>query len=324
MQLLNNPDLSENIKKSQQTEGHIRDIASAITVTRDKYFPEMRLPIIAGGAIRDVVFGTHPRDYDVFLDVSYLPKDEQEDATLVMLSGILTELDKTGKYPSLTKSNMTQIGGIGGDSSIYEQDPSWKDFFVYENTPAVDEHFDAQIEEWHDPHEVRVVERPFLSIQTIGNNDKRLSLEDPTEFLEYFDWPLVRAMFDPAINKFRFHTDFIEQLDKKKIVVDNKRTYERVNRWLLRFEHGGKFEIVRNWTPQYANKYTVGPSWDLNTQTAITETYGDIVQRYLAPAAMANFIDLEMIALANIAGIDNAIPVPPGQEQVEVDPLNGL
>lgn len=237
--------LTESIDKSisKTTDENIRAIGDAIKQAREEGFPILRTPIIAGGAVRDYVFGLAPNDYDVFLDVSKIPKEEQEDA--VMLFGLrvldnLTE-DENTKYLPLEDNTLIDITARSSyEGTLANIDPRWKDFVVFE-TGAFSERVGRM---WHeeygqDPAAANDKYR-FLKIQFIGHNDERLSNENPLSFVEYFDYGLVRCLYDPEAREYALHPDFIETLEKKVEESDNERTVGRLQNFRSRFILNGK------------------------------------------------------------------------------------
>lgn len=54
-------------------------------------FPEVPCPVIAGGSIRDMIFGVNPKDYDIFVDVSNIDADAADDLALLISYEIVKE-----------------------------------------------------------------------------------------------------------------------------------------------------------------------------------------------------------------------------------------
>src|SRR5690606_18644501 len=67
----------------------------------------------------------------------------------------------------------------------------------------------------------------FPMLQVIGHKDDRLRTE-PVAFLEYFDYALVRGLFDPADMTFAFHPSLRQTLLSREIPYNNQKTLNRV------------------------------------------------------------------------------------------------
>lgn len=233
-------DLTESVNKerSATVDENIHAVGEAIKRARDKGFGSLRTPILAGGAIRDYVYGLTPQDYDVFLDVSDIPEDEQEDSVLLFGLRVIDELVNVegSKFLALTDNTLRRLGA----DNPYERedanvDPRWKNFYVFETGP-----FDERIqriwnEDMNENAERANDQYRFIKLQFIGHNDARLSKEDPTEFVEYFDYELVRCLFDPEIMAYRLHDDFVRVVNSKTLTVKEEQTARRVYDWTSRF-----------------------------------------------------------------------------------------
>lgn len=237
-------DLTESVNKerSKTTDENIHLVGEAIKRARDKGFGSLRTPILAGGVVRDYVYGLTPNDYDIFLDVSSIPEDEQEDAVLLFGLRVIDELTAAddSKFKALEDNTLRKLGVDNpyGDAIGNTQagtDPRWKNFYVFETGP-----FNERIQRiWNedvaeDANRANDMFR-FIKLQFIGHNDTRLSQEDPTEFVEYFDYELVRCLFDPEVMAYRLHDDFVKVVNSKEITVTDRRTRDRVIGWTNNF-----------------------------------------------------------------------------------------
>ena len=243
---------STTLYQSTQTGENIRDIGEAVKAAREKGFPILRTPIIAGGAIRDYVYGLKPEDYDIFIDVSKIAEEDQEDAVLLFGMRVIDELVKNHgtKFLSLEDTTLRKLGDeapYGTDDNPNRHiDPRWKKFYVFETgdfnerasrmrAEAIRERFGEQI--LLPENGTSEIDRNFQfpKIQFIGHNDDRLSQNDPLPFVEYFDYELVRCLYDPEVREFKLHEDFIRAATEKVLKSDDDRVRARIQSFLRRF-----------------------------------------------------------------------------------------
>lgn len=230
-------DLTESVNKerSATVDENIHAVGEAIKRARDKGFGSLRTPILAGGAIRDYVYGLTPQDYDVFLDVTNIPEDEQEDAVLLFGLRVIDELTAAddSKFKALEDNTLRKLGAAYGLEGRNGQ--NGQGFYVFETGP-----FDERIQRiWNEDVAIDADRANdqfrFIKLQFIGHSDTRLSKEDPTEFVEGFDYELVRGLFDPEIMAYRLHDDFVKVVNSKTLTVREERTARRVYDWTSRF-----------------------------------------------------------------------------------------
>lgn len=230
-------DLTESVNKerSATVDENIHAVGEAIKRARDKGFGSLRTPILAGGAIRDYVYGLTPQDYDVFLDVTNIPEDEQEDAVLLFGLRVIDELTAAddSKFKALEDNTLRKLGAAYGLEGRNGQ--NGQGFYVFETGP-----FDERIQRiWNEDVAIDADRANdqfrFIKLQFIGHSDTRLSKEDPTEFVEGFDYELVRGLFDPEIMAYRLHDDFVRVVNSKTLTVKEERTARRVYDWSSRF-----------------------------------------------------------------------------------------
>jgi hypothetical protein len=233
---------SVNPIRSQETDQNIRDIGTAIVEAQKKSFGGIRTPVIAGGAIRDFVYGLNPNDYDIFFDVSSIDKEEQDDAVMLFGLRILDELTALfgDRYSALKDNTLVQRGVGDYAHAMFRHaecvDPRWKDFIVYETADGSEEAW-QRFEELHriDPEEANKLQ--FIKLQFIGHNDSRLSQENVLPFVEYFDYSMCRGLYDPRTEEYLLHDDFVASANSKIIEVDNQRSLQRANEWNGRFRY---------------------------------------------------------------------------------------
>lgn len=207
------------------TKALITKIGEAINrVQENKRYADIHTPVIAGGSLRDMVFGITPNDYDIFVDASNV--DDKEDFTLLYLNDLLLELkeDMDIGEALFEEACVKELG------KEYGGDPANK-FPVYEISREA-------------PDGAIIWDNNVPKIQLISRSDPRLS-EAPKEFLDDFDYSAVKALYDPTGEGFFFHKEFKDFLKSKTIEVHNDNTYSRVMKWRNRI-YGAKppFKVV--------------------------------------------------------------------------------
>lgn len=202
---------------SEQNSATITDIGEAIRQVVDENFPQLRYPVIAGGAIRDTIFGLPIKDFDIFFDTSVFEDEEREDIALLLIAMVCEKLSEE-KYPDLNNCRFNMVGHNDG-YALGEGKDRKVPFVVYENnSPLVEDDI-----RWGDVPDV-----PPIMLQVIGHKDDRLRTE-PVAFLECFDYGLVRGLFDPSNMAFAFHDSLQETLASREIPCNNQKTLNRVS-----------------------------------------------------------------------------------------------
>lgn len=190
-----NKDVCKSIERAEGSCEQIKQIAEAISTVSRKHFPSLPVPCIAGGSIRDTVFGLPPRDYDVFLDVHELSEDEKDDHVLLFGTYVLEQL-----FP-FNPPSVRQLDGYTRDTPQALE----KDFVVYENVTGLPK------------------------IQFIGRTQTK------DELLSSFDWPLTKAMYNPETGDFIFDDAFINCMNTRKIKCRDQEEDARVANWVSRY-----------------------------------------------------------------------------------------
>lgn len=237
---------SFNEEQTLITKNKIVEIGNAVREVAEVFMPGARLPIIAGGAVRDMFFGMEPKDYDVFFDVSTISdEDGRDDFVLLFADAVRHKLMATTEPDQkFTRLRSVGLGGSYGSHSSDVNAHGWATgkFFVYETLPDnevwgqyLNEQFAA------DPH--AVINNP-IRVQIIGHIDPNLANDVP-KFIEGFDYGLVKCWYDPSDEEFVFTDEFKEVLETKKIVYTENQTAERVGVWSNRWYWG-----IQKWNPE--------------------------------------------------------------------------
>lgn len=214
---------------SEQNRATIMDIGEALRQVVNENFPQLRYPVVAGGAIRDTIFGLPIKDFDIFFDTSVFEDEEREDIALLLIAMVCEKLGQH-EYPELRNCRFGMVGHNDG-YAVGEGEDRKVPFVVYENYPfkvAEEAGWNWEQNMWNEV-EAAPPPRPyaFPMLQVIGHKDDRLRTE-PVEFLEYFDYGLVRGLFDPNDMTFAFHDSLAETLLSREIPCSNQKTLNRV------------------------------------------------------------------------------------------------
>jgi len=231
---------STNIKQSKRLDGVIKALGIAIKEARDESFSALRTPVIAGGAIRDAMYGLPVNDYDVFLDISKIPEDEQEDVVLLFGVRVVDALQKDPRFRTIKDNTLRGVNSVDYMGSSAKQGAGA--FFVFEtgeyNPDAVEAY---NLEFWEpggyaEPRWTEIENKYiFLRIQFIGHRDERLSQEDPISFVDGFDYNMVRCLYDPQTSQYKLSDSFMEGVNSKVIEVDNDRPKTRAYSFIGKF-----------------------------------------------------------------------------------------
>jgi hypothetical protein len=213
---------------SEQNRATIMDVGEALRQVVNENFPQLRYPVIAGGAIRDTIFGLPIKDFDIFFDTSVFEDEEREDIALLLIAMVCEKLGEH-EYPNLRNCRFGMVGHNDG-YAVGEGEDRKVPFVVYENYP-----YEEPVQEWIPDqnmwNEAEAVPDPrpyaFPMLQVIGHKDDRLRTE-PVAFLEYFDYDLVRGLFDPNDMKFAFHPSLEQTILSREISYNNQKTLYRV------------------------------------------------------------------------------------------------
>lgn len=214
---------------SEQNRATIMDVGEALRQVVNENFPQLRYPVVAGGPIRDTIFGLPIKDFDIFFDTSVFEDEEREDIALLLIAMVCEKLGEH-EYPELRNCRFGMVGHNDG-YAVGEGEDRKVPFVVYENYP-----YESPPGEWIpgqlDLDELVLAAPPprpyaFPMLQVIGHKDDRLRTE-PVAFLEYFDYGLVRGLFDPNDMTFAFHDSLQETLLSREIPYNNQKTLNRV------------------------------------------------------------------------------------------------
>lgn len=228
---------TSNINVSNDNLCWVSELGEAIEECGNlpRYKNNMRLPVIAGGAIRDIFFGLVPKDYDVFFDVSHIKDpDEKEDFVLNYL-GDLVEIAKGRPHIG----NDLVEASIESLSDAYRPGDDANSFLVYQTGWTFSENWP---------------EVPMI-IQGIGRNDPLLSQDNPVDFLKTFDYDAVKVLYDPLDKEFKCLPEFEKFLETLTLETDNQETLNRIHSWTGRMYTAGKIKVIDN-TPKQKEMYS--------------------------------------------------------------------
>jgi len=251
---------SFNKETSELTDETIRIIGAAIKESRDKSFQILRTPVIAGGAVRDAVYGLPPKDYDIFLDVSGVPEDEREDVVLLFGLRVLDNLQHDKRFRTLADLTLHPIGENGGYRD--EVPNSFIGFETREHNPEAVEEYHNALRDLQGDYALYDVflenlkqEMRFINLQFIGKTEPSLSRDDVLPFVETFDYGLVKGLYDPEKEAYELAPSFIETANTKTLESGDSKTLSRMRDFLRRADYvkKGYFTVVDK-TPKVLKK----------------------------------------------------------------------
>lgn len=202
----------------------IRAIAETVMKVFTERFPQVRPPVIAGGAIRDAILCKSPKDFDIFVDLSTYETPEEAEDGLCLMAGLLAEAFGRGCVEHSTAAE----GRYGIMEDVEE---SGLDCFGVYNII------------WQppsDPNPVIDIARVAASqgrlavpYQLIGRRSAPELSNNPLKWVtEKFDYSAVKALFDPTTMKYAFSEEFKQAFKDKWVTVDNAASYSRAKRSL--------------------------------------------------------------------------------------------
>jgi hypothetical protein len=208
---------TKNVHQSNQDITGLTIVADNLKKVSSNYGIK---PVIAGGAIRDILLGYYPKDHDVFIDVSKFAEDPDAlqdfiDVFLydfcVSVSGGNTNFDFP--YSIKPKNNDTTLT-------------------VWANEEYKDMEGTFEVREWW-PTYVNAQ----CPIQFIFMKEPMIE-EDAGQFIsDKFDYSLVKCYMDIETQKIYASDEFMKDIDATRITVKDESTRLRVNRWANRTGH---------------------------------------------------------------------------------------
>lgn len=198
---------------SEKNKEMVERVSAVLQDVLETKFPELGHGIIAGGAIRDTVLGLHINDYDIFIDVSSIEKDEKDDTALLLAASLKDEeIVKNVTLADLRPFDFGDSGIIGyKKEDVRDGQPTIKAIYnlvLYRNIPD-----------------------RTLKLQVIAHDDPTIST-DPMSFVAGFDYSLVRGFVHNG--GWQFSPEFVADLESKEISIRSESCELRVKRWLAR------------------------------------------------------------------------------------------
>lgn len=173
--------------------GHLEQL---VELLNKAVLPDTRVPVIAGGSVRDMFFGLPPNDYDIFMDLSPFTDDEKDDALLLTAMRLREALGLTEENAPLYAKHKGHYEAVLNAFMVYE------------------------------------CMAPMYTFQLIGYNNPLLTT-NPKQFVEEsFDWSLTKALYDPLHGKPEFCEEFLETLQTGVIKPKDDSAYSRASTWL--------------------------------------------------------------------------------------------
>jgi len=204
-------DTSKYVPTSESVIKRLCEAADNLKKAADTYGVK---PLIAVGAVRDLLFGYEPKDIDIFIDVSKFAEDPDG----------LTDFIDIFLYDFCVR--------VDGDLDL-------EIGFPYNIVPTLDERVQAHYKDMEGTFEVREwwgpnSEQPF---QFIFMKEPMIE-QDPSQFISNkFDYSLVKCYMDIETQKIYASDEFMKDIDATRIIVKDESARLRVNRWANRTGH---------------------------------------------------------------------------------------
>jgi hypothetical protein len=212
---------SINVSLSNEMRDQLIEYSDSLKTLFER-FPEVPLPKIMGGYLRDLIFGLKPNDLDIFIDTSSLESEEERQDLLCAIASTMKDIAPRFRY----------LEYLGNDY-IASQGKTDNPFYVYQI-----------LSDWEVGQAF-----PPLPLQFIGHNNELIS-KDPFKFVEeYFDWELCKIFYCPVEEKIFPTSTFLKTLISKELVADSEQTLRRISNWKDKWENASKkypFSIKEN------------------------------------------------------------------------------
>lgn len=195
-------------------------------------YPAMGRPLIAGGSVRDIMFGTALNDVDIFFDTSRLDPDERDDIILLFGLGVMERvaaLIPGGEYVSNVLSKM--------EGTAYDK--------VKDNTMSV---WSSGYFSYHSATNKQFARAFGTRFQFVGKSAREI--ETPKEFVKEFDYQYVKAWIDRDSGEAVYSDEFKKGGD---ISFEDITTYNRASRWAARFTTESPFPF------KFSSQYKEAP-----------------------------------------------------------------
>ena len=212
-----------------------------------------RVPIIAGGAIRDIYFPKQDRtkDYDVFLHIPDKTSEEIDDIVyeygLTIIDNICKKLSiKSTDYFVVKKEFSQYIDNTMPMPATRITDAQFQTntFSVYDLTPR-------------DTFDHLVLSFP---IQLVVRNEKILLEKDCLSFLDTFDYSLVKCMFDPLDMQYKISEELKTVLETKELIIDFSKFPNDTAIWITYRRALGALRNFAAWSLKNTNDRTFDES----------------------------------------------------------------
>lgn len=171
-------------------------------------------PIVAGGSIRDAILGYAPKDFDIFIDVSSIPDEEERD-----------DFIESFVYDFAVAKNGIKFAETSGWPYKMQRDESAE----REGYGEMEGSF--SVREW-----ACGTNKTWAPYQFIFMDDVEITV-DPSDWIsKRFDYSLVKCFMDPHTGTIYASDEFMSDKDKNRIDVRDESAYKRLTRWILRTE----------------------------------------------------------------------------------------
>lgn len=225
--------------------------------------------LIAGGALRDLHFEMHPRDFDVFVDTSTIAAEDRDDTVLLLADDIWSRFRKIcpqyvafgnglRKQEAAEESYEGVVDNTGGGLYHIYAGPAFSLHAPVEED--VVERNDDRDWDWYNP-----------SIQFIGRPQKEIS-QDHDGFVSLFDYDLVRCYHNPYTDETVYTEAFLKTVKTGRVHIKDEKTNTRFTSWA-----GRKPSRTKQLKPILG--YDPKPKNEMETlyNKTMNETYGELL-----------------------------------------------
>lgn len=257
-------------ESAQRTLNRVAAIAKAVKKTWEefKFEGDLPPPVLAGGAVRDMIIGIAPRDYDVFISLPQgLDKDEKDDLCLLFSKKVAEILGEDKEIPFL----------LGADALVIDEE-------AYPAEEVVTESGETK-KPW------RVYESYVRGLNTVFQIIQRDDYETPDQLIATFDYNIVKGYINCLDGEVHLSDELVDGFNRKRIDIDysEKKAQHRVDSFLWRVRNY-PFKFERNWIGTPPTKKT-GKVYVKHPEGYTTEQIDDMIFRQVmnAEPAVDNF-----------------------------------
>lgn len=237
---------------------------------------------IAGGAVRDSVFGYYPNDIDIFVGLGGFDEDEKDDILLLYGDAVMKKLAKAFELMA-DDGDVTKLFAQTGEAYKAR---GITDMFLYGS---------QWVQVWPGDPNDDFFGGQGTKFQFIGRDTAH-----PEELMRQFDYELTKCYIEPKpqlqgdLKTFQrvFKPEFMEAVAKKTVTATSPQTHSRIQEWDSR------------WGELHNHGWTVNVAYEQPMKTTRAKKYGAV--NFFEQQAVANNMDQRILnnALADLVDWD--------------------